>query len=133
MFKGRTILERVNANTYKLNSTLSFTTNNLCVKVKRGLPTDGASITKLAWSIIGSPFNSKYVGSAIIHDGLYASNLVTRAHADRIFLEMLKHNGVGLIKRKVMYHMVKLFGGLAYKRSPEEIEASSKFVEVKLL
>ena len=36
--------------------------------VSKGWIVDGASIPKIAWSIIGSPLSGKYCDASVIHD-----------------------------------------------------------------
>ena len=88
------------------------------IKVFKGFFTDGATIPRLLWRIMGHPFMSLYVTAAVIHDFLY-SNLcelnINREQADLIFLEILEKWGVGPIKRKTIYRAVRLFGGKHWK------------------
>ena len=39
--------------------------------VPQGFWTDGASIPRFAWSIVGTPFESDYLQGAVLHDWLY--------------------------------------------------------------
>jgi len=114
MFNGNTVIERVNHDTYRLVSTLSFTNSKYVITVKPGVITDGASIPRFAWSLIGCPLSGKYVGSAIIHDALYDSQILSRQEADRIFYDMLLHNGVSKFIAKIIYYSVRLFGSKNY-------------------
>lgn len=52
--------------------------------------------------------------AAVIHDYLYTSKTKTRKQADKIFLEAMKVSGVGYLKRKSLYRIVRLFGGSHY-------------------
>ena len=132
MFTGKTILERIDASKYKLKSALTFKTEYIEVTVKNGLLTDGASIPRLFWTIIGCPMTGKYVGSALIHDGLYASEAIPRKEADKLFIKMLADNGVGYIKRKLMYAAVRVAGGFVWKKhKAADVEEASKYVVVK--
>lgn len=83
--------------------------------------TDGASIPKFAWSIIGGPLG-KYAPATVVHDFLYHTQTRTRKEADRIFLEAMKVLGVGWWKRGTMYNMVRLFGWRAWNRRKKEIK-----------
>ena len=132
MFSGKTILERIDSKTYQLNSTLSYENDSVKVTIKPGLKTDGASIPKLFWSIIGCPLMGKYVGSALIHDGLYGSHKLTQKQSDQLFLEMMEHNRVKWFRRGLMYMAVRIGGRFAYNsKSEEEVAEMSKFVTVK--
>lgn len=132
MFKGTTILQRINAEDYLFQGNLTYTSENLMkVKVSKGLITDGASIPRFLWSIIGCPLNGKYVGSAIVHDALYKSHVLTRKESDKLFLEMLKDNGVGALKRNLMYLAVRVGGYFAWRQySDDMVEFNKVLVKI---
>ena len=100
------------------------------ITVKKGFDFDGASIPKWLWSIYGSPLNGNYVVASLIHDGLYASQIVSKNLSDKIFLDIMKQSNVGYIKRTSMYLAVKLFGGKAWKKSNEYKDEYTKYVDV---
>jgi len=78
--------------------------------------TDGASIPKFAWVLIGSPWSGKYPRAAVIHDWLCSSegvilntrNRLTKKETDDVFLEMMKFLGVSWFKRCKMHKAVRL-------------------------
>jgi len=109
-FTGKTIIERKNSKQYILRSELSFESEKYKVTVSDGLLTDGCTIPKIFQPIIGSPFLGKYVGSSIIHDGLYATHKLPRKECDEFFVEMLRDNGVAWWKRTLMYLTLRLVG-----------------------
>ena len=98
--------------------------------VKAGFDFDGASIPKWLWSIYGSPLNGDYVVASLIHDGLYASQKVSKSVSDKIFLDIMKQSNVGYIKRTSMYLAVKLFGGKAWKKSNEYKDEYTNIIDV---
>ena len=133
MFSGRTVLERLNSNTYKMLSDLTFECDLYKITIKRGMHTDGASIPQIFWSIIGSPLMGKYVGSALIHDGLYASKILTRKQSDKLFEQMMKDNNVGVVRRKLMYAAVRLGGWASWNAYTEEFcENARRFIDVRV-
>jgi len=77
--------------------------------VPKGFRTDGASIPRQFWSIVGNPFE-EYFESAVVHDYLYRKKIGTKSHADKVFLQAMKDQGVNPIKRRIMYWAVKYFG-----------------------
>ncbi len=81
--------------------------------VPAGFITDLASTPKILWNIF-EPFGKGYLKASVIHDYLYSKDCVyefmDRKIADKIFLEIMKENGVNFIKRQVMYRAVRLFG-----------------------
>lgn len=132
MFNGKTILERISSTEYKFIGNLSFENDKYIVTIKKGLTTDGASIPRLFWTIIGCPLSGKYVGSALIHDGLYGSHALSKEESDILFLEMMAANKVGFIKRNLMYLAVKIGGKSAYYgKTDEYIKEASKYVSIK--
>lgn len=100
------------------------------VTVKKGFDFDGASIPKWLWSIYGSPLNGNYVVASLIHDGLYASQKVSKKVSDKIFLDIMKQSNVGYIKRTSMYLAVKMFGGKDWKEANEYKNEYANYVEV---
>lgn len=87
---------------------------NKFIKVPKGFRTDGASIPKPFWSIVGNPFE-EYMEAAVIHDYLYRTGTGTKKHADKVFLQAMKDSGVNPIKRRTMYYAVKFFGKGSWK------------------
>jgi len=79
-------------------------------EVRPGYQTDGASIPRALWSIVGSPYTGKYLPAAIIHD--FYCDLRSREWEDvhRVFLEAMLANGVDSTQAKIMYYAVYRFG-----------------------
>ena len=100
------------------------------ITVKKGFDFDGASIPKWLWSIYGSPLNGNYVVASLIHDGLYASQRVSKSVSDKIFLDVMKQSNVGYIKRTSMYLAVKMFGGKDWKEASEYKDEYTNYVDV---
>ena len=100
------------------------------ITVKKGFDFDGASIPKWLWSIYGSPLNGNYVVASLIHDGLYASQKVSKSVSDKIFLDVMKQSNVGYIKRTSMYLAVKMFGGKDWKEASEYKDEYTNYVDV---
>ena len=51
---------------------MSHCANGRAVVIRRGFHTDGASIPRLAWRVIGHPFAKDILPHALAHDALYA-------------------------------------------------------------
>ena len=100
------------------------------ITVKKGFDFDGASIPKWLWSIYGSPLNGNYVVASLIHDGLYASQKVSKRISDKIFLDVMKQSNVGCIKRTSMYLAVTMFGGKDWKEASEYKDEYTNYVDV---
>jgi hypothetical protein len=90
------------------------------ITVPVGFLTDGASIPRIFWSIIGPHGN--YYRAAVIHDFLYNPSskrhysAVTRAMADSIFLQAMEDCGVGWITRHTIYRAVRAFGWRSFRK-----------------
>lgn len=83
------------------------------IEVPLGFVTDFASIPAFFQSLI-QPFG-RHAPAAVLHDYLYAiGQKKARALADRLFLNAMREAGVPVIRRSVMYRMVRLFGGGGY-------------------
>ena len=73
MFTKDITIKRLGVKLWELVGDLSYENNELRITAKSGLKTDGASIPKPFWRLIGSPLTGRYVKSAIIHDALSVS------------------------------------------------------------
>ena len=99
-----------------------------------GMPTDGASIPKLAWRIIGTPFgvpgwgrkHPSYLMAALVHDAICGTaegmerneRWDHRTMGDRKFSEMMEYLGVPGWKIKLMYPAVRAGSATAMLRRP---------------
>ena len=90
-----------------------------------GMWTDGASIPRFFWRLVGHPMTSSFVKAAVIHDAGYMNKLEwsykeddewvledhTRKEVDELFLSLMKDLGVSWWRRTMMYRAVRWFGG----------------------
>ena len=78
------------------------------IEVPVGFETDFASVPRfpIIWDIAGGVGNK----AATIHDYLYTEHTYDRMLCDRVFREALKVEGVGTIKRNLMYASVRILG-----------------------
>jgi hypothetical protein len=133
-FNGDVILEEMKNGYWKLQEYFSYENDYLQVTVKSDFITDGASIPKIFWSVVGSPLENDLLKPAIIHDGLYTANgLVTimrlkRSECDKLLREMLLFNGTSKVKAYSIYYAVRLFGGSHWKKDTTDM---MKFVQIK--
>jgi len=89
------------------------------VTIPDGFITDGLSIPKFAWSIVG-PTTGRAFLAGLLHDYLYSKESspnfnVDRKVADELFLEAMFNLGIGF-RRNIIYRMVRIFGGRYYKK-----------------
>ena len=123
-------LEIIDDNLFILSKDKSVESLGYSITVKKGFDFDGASIPKWLWSIYGSPLNGDYVVASLIHDGLYASQKLSKSVSDKIFLDVMKQSSVGYIKRTSMYLAVTMFGGKDWKEASEYRDEYTNYVDV---
>ena len=121
--------------------------------VPKGYITDGASIPKVAWSIIGSPISRPYLYPAIGHDFRYevhghinsldylvgirvrelisneANSPGTRKQIDLDFLEGLHKTSEAQWRIHSMYTAVRVGGGFAFSNKDKHQELMNHFLD----
>ena len=98
------------------------------------MPTDGGSVPKFFYRVIGPPFASPYLAAYIIHDwlcreaeklavnGFYYEAVVTRKEADLLFKEMLSFLGCNRVKVRAMYRAVRFGSGSLRKYKKKRLK-----------
>jgi hypothetical protein len=81
--------------------------------------TDGASIPKMCWKLIGHPFHPRIIEAGVVHDYLYRTGGKVgkgydRKEADEIFRKILFDNGFSGAKIAVMYRVLRWFGSVNF-------------------
>jgi hypothetical protein len=84
--------------------------------------TDGASIPRVLWPLIGSPFTGPYRVPAVLHDAAYCCVGLTKEDADLMFYEAMLEKGLGRFRAWLMYSAVKLFGRVSWERAQRRME-----------
>ena len=93
-----------------------------------GSTTDGVSTPRWLWRLIPPNGDADFL-PAVLHDAAYRNTLqlycartdtwraanLTQRQADRLLREALLANGVGILKRNVIYFALRLFGGQAFR------------------
>jgi hypothetical protein len=101
------------------------------ITAKAGFKTDGASIPRLFWRVVGHPWGH-FLPAAVFHDLLYETERFPRPQADRCFLDLLEALDVPWVQRHAMYASVRLGGGVSWTRhSDESIYRALHFLEVE--
>ncbi len=122
----------VNNENYRLDHAVRVTADGYLVTVEAGFVTDGASIPRLLWRVVGHPFMGLVLLPAIIHDALYQSEALPRDVCDRIFFDLLVANGVNKNKARVMYWGVRIGGGFVWRgHDVSDVAMAKKLVTVK--
>lgn len=88
------------------------------VTIPAGFLTDGLSIPRFAWSIVGPSTGGAFL-AGLLHDFLYSRDSdgifeVSRAKADDLFREAMYNLGIGF-KRNLIWSAVRMFGWRFYK------------------
>jgi len=84
--------------------------NGLEWTTPKGWEVDGATIPKLAWSLVGGPMSGRYLHASIIHDRYCDTESRTTHDTHRNFYYGMRAKGVDERKAKLMYTAVRLFG-----------------------
>ena len=91
-----------------------------CMTLPVGFVTDFGSIPRMGrriWTPTGP-----YINDYLTHDGLYGGELVPRAEADYILLELLEARGALWVDRNAQYSAIRIGGGFVWDRhNPEEV------------
>jgi len=100
---------------WRLLAPLIYRTDDCAIVVPKGFECDFASVPRLplAYLTCGDTAHE----AATVHDYLYRADAipsVDRETADRVFLEAMESAGESWWRRKLMYRMVRMFGGSSY-------------------
>ena len=100
---------------WRLLAPLIYQGKDITVVVPKGFECDFASVPRLplAYLTCGDTAHE----AATVHDYLYRTDStpgVDRETADRVFLEGMEAQGESWWRRKLMYRMVRMFGGSSY-------------------
>ena len=75
-----------------------------------GSVTDGASIPRYLWSIMGGPFEGQYRNAAVLHDVAYSEHNRPWQDCDRMFYYAMRCSGVNEVEAKTMFYALFKFG-----------------------
>lgn len=92
-----------------------------------GFRSDGASLPRFFWRLIGHPFDMSYLREAIIHDYLYKYQVCTRKEADRFFFVLLEDNNLGF-KRYLIYIGLRIGGRVSWNNHKKYLVDYDKFL-----
>jgi len=84
--------------------------------VRPGFASDGASIPRRLWNVVGPPYAPKTFPAAVAHDALYCAELLPRLDADAEFRRLLILTGVSYLKASAYYHAVAWCGWIVWRR-----------------
>ena len=101
---------------YQLQARLDVPVGPFTLTAPAGFITDGASIPRWAWWLIGHPMTGTFQAAAFIHDWLYTSRPVSRVVCDALFCQILREYGVRPWRAKTMYVAVRIGGWRVWAR-----------------
>jgi hypothetical protein len=87
--------------------------------IPAGFITDGGSIPRFFWRFIGHPMESEYIDRYIEHDYDYQTGRVKRKTADKKLRDGLAADGMGWVKRNLVYSAVRVFGRSHYNNKKQ--------------
>ncbi len=101
-----------------LREYVSFEYKGKLWEANPGLVYDGASIPRIFWWLIGSPFTGHYREAAVLHDAYYANHRDrTRKQTDKMFKAKMLKDDVSTWKIYVIYTTVRLAGWMAWAKN----------------
>ncbi len=114
-YEGRVIVEWVEHDgsdrLVKLIEPFSYIDDNgKAWRVPAGALVDGASIPRVLWTTVGSPFVGDYRYATVIHDYYCDQKTETWQNTHRVFYDAMLTSGVSRIKAAKMYAAVRAFG-----------------------
>ena len=78
--------------------------------VPQGFTTDGASIPRFFWRVIGGPLEGPYRRAAVVHDFLCTAQTIPSPDAHRVFYDACLDDGCPKWRATLMYWAVRFFG-----------------------
>lgn len=94
--------------------------------IPAGFVTDGGSIPRFLWRVLGPPIDADTVAAYIRHDWNYQTGRVKRKAADAKLYADLRASGVGIIRANIIYAGVRAFGGSHYLTDRDASQASTE-------
>ena len=75
-----------------------------------GSVTDGASLPRYLWTLMGGPFEGQYRNASVLHDAAYEKHNRPWQDCDRMFYYAMRCSGVNAVEAKTMYYALFKFG-----------------------
>ena len=69
------------------------------------------------WGLIAPCIDGRTIRAAVIHNWLYSTVILSRKHADQVFLQFLIADGFTTWKAYTCYYAVRLFGSFHYGKT----------------
>lgn len=109
------LIDDPNGNILVVEEPMEFAYSKIRAVVVKGFTSDAATIPRFVWTISGLyPTHPKIIRGAVAHDLCYllvAAGLISREVADAIILDIIKEDGLDLVRRQLVYRTVRIRGG----------------------
>lgn len=130
---GGPVLTPASATEYRVVQDYTATVSGVTVAIKAGFTYDGASIPRAAWSALGlEPFSGCLCRGALLHDALYAAELLPRETADAILHAAILADGCEPHKAQAIYRAVSDCGVIVWSRhTAESVVAARGLVSIR--
>jgi hypothetical protein len=84
--------------------------------VRAGTVSDGASIPRLLWTLVGSPRETEVGQAAGVHDVMYREGKYSRAYCDDVLKQGMECLGASWAKRTAIREGLRLGGWVAWNK-----------------
>jgi hypothetical protein len=105
----------------RINTEYHFLLDDVEYIIPAGWISDGASIPRLLWPVLGSPFVGKHRAGCILHDFLYWKNVESQNYSDLCMYHKNRLDGVGWIKANLLYTGLCIGGWVAWNNHSKRI------------
>jgi hypothetical protein len=92
-------------------------------RAPKGLVSDGASIPRLLWPVVGSPLSGPYVGAALLHDARYRLGDCSKEEADLMLWDAALCGGTSEMDAEAIAEGVAFGGHSAWAKNERKREA----------
>lgn len=97
------------------------------VTIPKGFHSDGCSMPRVLWTVIGHPLDIDYMKEAFLHDWLYYIQICSRKMADKVIEDEMRKSGrVGWFRRKTIYRGLRIGGWAAWNKHAKRIKAEQE-------
>ncbi len=105
------VVRNPDRHTYTLGDHLAYRTPDGRIRhAREGLETDGGSIPRWAWWLVGHPFESSALPAFLVHDQACQDRTRPWREVHRELYPMLRAGGVGWLRADLMTRAVEWFG-----------------------
>ena len=102
----------------RLDAPLIYEWRKRIFVINAGFISDGASIPKLLWPLLGHPFDWRWRRESVLHDFFYRTQPqgVRRKDADKIFRKEIRARGLSWIRSWSMYAGLRAGGWVTWRK-----------------